>query len=157
MNEPALNLILFPSNPFPKALDTPRFKALWDKWVEHRKAYKRPGRGWETFFNDQLEWLASYGEESAYKAVETSYHNGWQGLFPVSSRYTPPQQEAPPMARKQTIPDWRLLQLLEEEAKELAEELAYDFDRRSKPAKVERQRIVKAQIYAVGERMKGNI
>lgn len=149
MSIPIVNLLLFPDpDPYPKVLDTPRFHPLWDKWIDHRKAYKRPKRGWDKFFQEQLEWLAEFGEEAAFKAVEVSYHNGWQGLFP--ERYA--ARAEPLQPRKPTIPDWRVLQLLQDELKNLDNELAYDFDIKSKPAMVERRKIVRAQIQQLNGR-----
>lgn len=152
MSLPELTLLPFEDlNPFPKVLDTPRFHPLWDKWIDHRKAYKRPKRGWDKFFQEQLEWLAEFGEEAAFKAVEVSYHNGWQGLFP--ERYA--ARPELPQPRKPIIPDWRVEQLLREELVHLNNELQYDFDLKAKPAMVHRRNIVKAQLAALTEKMKG--
>jgi hypothetical protein len=75
----ALKIIPFvPNDP----LDTPRFRKCWEEWKEERMGYRKPKVGWDRFFKRQYDWLAEYGEEAAYQAVQFSLNNGYQGLFP---------------------------------------------------------------------------
>ena len=79
----ALNIVYFPAPmSFPPALDTPRMRDLWAQWTEERRGHKKPKCGWDAFFARQLNWLAEYGEPTAYQTVRASLNNGWVGLFP---------------------------------------------------------------------------
>jgi hypothetical protein len=57
-----------------------RFAATWAKWVDTRKAMKKPLRN--SMIEMQWKQLAEIGEANAITCVEKSIANGWQGLFP---------------------------------------------------------------------------
>lgn len=67
---------------FPAALEASEpFRAKWAKWVECRRAMRKPKR-WDVLFQEQLDWLASYTPDQAVQILSASIMNGWQGLFP---------------------------------------------------------------------------
>lgn len=70
-----------PEPQIPPALDTERFRDVWARWVKHRRHLKKP-HSWSDLFQNQLDTLARYGEQTAYETVEFSVFNGYQGLFP---------------------------------------------------------------------------
>lgn len=55
---------------------------LWRRWVEYRKAIRKPYTLASVEAGQKL--LASFGHDQA-KVVEVSIANGWQGLFPLKS------------------------------------------------------------------------
>lgn len=65
---------------FPKALDTPEFKKMWDAWVKYRIEAKK--KLTPSTIEGQLNKLAKYPEDVAISTIRKSIDNGWQGLFP---------------------------------------------------------------------------
>ena len=65
----------------PKSVDTPRFRKQFSEWVECRMSTgKRPSRPIK-FFQEQVLWLAGFGEKAAIEIIKQSVRNGWTGLF----------------------------------------------------------------------------
>jgi hypothetical protein len=70
---------------FPPALDTPKFRETWERWLAYRKEanYKR----WTSISTQAaLAGLAQVGVEAAIATIELSIANNWQGLFPERFR-----------------------------------------------------------------------
>jgi len=74
--------------PIPQAINSPKFRELWAKWLAVRLQCKSPKRPWEQFFTEQLAWLAGPqigSEAAACEALAQSLRNGWEGLFAPKS------------------------------------------------------------------------
>lgn len=64
----------------PSHLNTARMQNRWQVWMNHRRAFKKPG-SWLNLFNEQIDWLSKLDEPTAHEALDASIRNGWQGLF----------------------------------------------------------------------------
>lgn len=64
----------------PDALNVPVFLEAWGKWLTYRKRLRKP-KDWNSFFQEQLDWLAKFDVEQAAEIVRKSMRNGWTGLF----------------------------------------------------------------------------
>ena len=64
---------------FPKNLDTPEFKAVWEEWKQYRIELKK--KLIPTTIKKQLKMLSGHPAK-AVSIIEESIKNGWQGLFP---------------------------------------------------------------------------
>jgi len=66
---------------FPEKLNTPEFKAVWEMWLEYRRAEKHKPVG-PRAAEMQLATLSKLTVNEAISTIETSIQNSWQGLFP---------------------------------------------------------------------------
>ncbi|MCC6419527.1 MAG: hypothetical protein IT429_14940 [Gemmataceae bacterium] len=64
----------------PACIDTPEFRAAWDRWLTYRRGRRLTCRA-ETL-QEQLALLASLGPARAVASLTESIRNGWQGVFP---------------------------------------------------------------------------
>lgn len=65
---------------FPAELDTPEFRAAWDRYTEHRRATrcsKLKPHSVALKFAEMAEW----GAEAAVAQIDVTIANGWQGIF----------------------------------------------------------------------------
>jgi hypothetical protein len=60
------------------------FREAWTDWEQHRREIKKPLTPTST--RKQLEDLAKMSEGEAIAAMHRSIANGWQGIFPASSK-----------------------------------------------------------------------
>jgi len=69
---------------FPEPLDTPEHRAAWARFVDHRRAIRKPYRTLEAQ-NEQLRRWAS--DPIGFKAaISAAIANEWQGLHPQSGK-----------------------------------------------------------------------
>jgi hypothetical protein len=66
--------------PVPLSLDTPAFRATWERWVRLRLKLKRVKEP-IALFTDQLVDCEAAGEETAIVVLKASIRGEWQGLF----------------------------------------------------------------------------
>lgn len=66
---------------FSEKLRTARMVNVWQRWMTHRRGFKKP-KSWLQLFNDQIEWLENYDEPTAFEIISFSLRNGYQGLLP---------------------------------------------------------------------------
>ena len=77
--------------PLPAELDTPRFRAAWARWAQHRREIGHALK--PTMESSQLALLQGLGEERAIATIENSITAGWQKL--VEPRAGPPGTATP--------------------------------------------------------------
>lgn len=67
------------STVIPPGLDLPEFRAVWEKWLAHRKQMRKQ----MTIHAQDLKLLelSAMGAQRATAAVSYSLANGWQGIF----------------------------------------------------------------------------
>ena len=65
----------------PQGLSTPQFLKEWDKWVDARKAMGKKPKEWAPMFQEQIDWLNSFGAKTAIEMISASIRNNWQGIF----------------------------------------------------------------------------
>lgn len=65
----------------PPKLRTERIAAAWQRWMAHRRCFRKPGN-WNALFNTQIDYLEQFTEAQAFEILMQSLRNGWQGLFP---------------------------------------------------------------------------
>jgi hypothetical protein len=64
--------------PLPSELDTPEFRAAWDRWQAHRREIRKPLK--PTQAAAQLVQLAAWGLARAIAAIDHTVAKGWVGL-----------------------------------------------------------------------------
>ena len=72
---------------FPQELSSPQCRAAWDRWIEHRKAIRKPYRTLHAAQSTLNEWSAKADKFIA--AVEWSRTKEYQGLFEKPENQTP--------------------------------------------------------------------
>ena len=77
----------------PQGLSTPQFLEQWDKWVLARKAMGKKPKDWTPMFQEQIDWLDSFGFARAAEMLSASIRNNWQGIF--EQRDGKPQRPEP--------------------------------------------------------------
>jgi hypothetical protein len=68
----------------------PELSAVWDKWLEHRRAKR-----WSTTNTYIAGWdeaFSQWGAAQAVQSINQSLLQGWQGLFEPKGRVTPRAQ-----------------------------------------------------------------
>lgn len=70
---------------FPHELDSEECRQAVAKFVEHRKAIKKPIKTLNSLQTMLKKW-ASIGEKQLIQAIETSIENEWQGVFEPNGR-----------------------------------------------------------------------
>lgn len=63
----------------PANLQTPDFRAAWDRWQQHRREKKSPLTPTST--RQQLKQMTAWGPARSIEAIDNSILNGWTGLF----------------------------------------------------------------------------
>lgn len=63
----------------PDNLDNEEFRRAWSEWVEFRREIKKKLA--PSTVSKQLKELATWGSAKSIQAINSSIHNGWQGLF----------------------------------------------------------------------------
>lgn len=94
---------------FPQSMRTQRLICAWERWMNHRRAFKKP-KSWVNLFNDQIDYLAELGEERAFQTLRHSLVQGYMGLWEA--------RPANPVQQKPAVKDWRD-RILDNVAKEL--------------------------------------
>jgi hypothetical protein len=118
----------------PERLNTPGFRAVWQEWIEHRKALKKPLS--PQAVKRQLAALVALGLKRAMVAIEHSIARNWMGIYEPSG----PAAQARPVPTAQapsTEEDQRLATVLknqqEQAARLLGEEERLRRERESEP------------------------
>lgn len=65
--------------PFPPAIDTPEFRAVWADWLQHRKEKRKPVT--PLSLKHAMKELEQWGADRAIAAIRHSIANGWTGIF----------------------------------------------------------------------------
>lgn len=79
---------------FPKEF-TDKFRETFEKWREVRQAMGKKPRDWDVMFQEQLDWLATFGEAVATEIVSSSMRNNFQGLHPPKTAIVPGKPVGP--------------------------------------------------------------
>lgn len=79
----------------PQGLSTPQFLKEWDKWVDARKAMGKKPKDWAPMFQEQIDWLNSFGAKTAIEMVSASIRNNWQGIFEIRNGKPAPSKPEP--------------------------------------------------------------
>lgn len=66
--------------PIPPTIDTPRFRAAWQAWIEHRREIRKPLTRHTAI--QQVKRFGILGVDVSVETIRESIIGGWQGLFP---------------------------------------------------------------------------
>lgn len=64
----------------PPSIDTPRFRAAWQAWIEHRREIRKPLTRHTAI--QQVKRFGNLGVDVSVETIRESIIGGWQGLFP---------------------------------------------------------------------------
>jgi len=64
----------------PDRLDNPDFFKVWNEWLDHRSAMKKPHT--QGMVDAQLKMMNREGAAVSIETIQLSIENGWLGLFP---------------------------------------------------------------------------
>lgn len=66
----------------PNELICAEFQERLATWVDRRMGMgRKPQSGWQSFFQEQVDWLGGFQTPLAIEIISTSLRNNWQGLF----------------------------------------------------------------------------
>jgi hypothetical protein len=81
--------------PIPERIDTPEFRAAWNRWQEHiRQKGQRPS---QLTLTDQLIEANQLGATRAIAAIAHSIKNGWTGIFEAKENHKQQARKLPPI------------------------------------------------------------
>lgn len=65
---------------YPKNLDTPEFREVFEMWLDNRKELKKPATS--IAIKLQLKKLSGFTVNECIEAIESAILHNWQGIFP---------------------------------------------------------------------------